>query len=92
MDNDSVIDPLQSPNESRCKNVVPRSTSNPFLLPYQQRASFDFSPLPPGSIEQSPLPLFFFFCSRRRRSTKCEISRLPFVATHLWSVQSVGPI
>ena len=36
MDNDSVIDPLQSPNESRCKNLVPRSTSYPFFHPYQQ--------------------------------------------------------
>ena len=107
MDNDSVIDP-PPPNESRRRNLVLLSqherappfrfhTREPPLISNSLKLSLSLSPLyfsslPPGSIEQSPVPpslrLTFFF-SRRRRSTKCEISRLPFVATHLWSVQSV---
>ena len=96
MDNDSVIDPLQSPNESRCKNLVPRSTSYPFFHPpvsAEQRASFDFSPLPPGSIEQSPLPLFF--SSRRDGGDPPNARFHAFLLSPLICGQfsrSVGPI
>ena len=67
MDNDSVID-LLPPKESRFRNSVLLSTSTPFATfrePPLISKSLDLSLpsislhfLPPGSIEQSPLPPF----------------------------------